>query len=272
MAKKVPKETKVTKPSKITKVTNVGIIAKSPKLSVDNKRVKLLVGIINKEDELRLTEIINECATAVHFSGVGHGTARNSYMNFFGLGEIEKRMTMSLIPAALEHSILSALGHGLKLYLVGRGIAFTVPLSGISSIINGAITSGVDKADKPTGRRAPISKKKETETMHELVIAVVNTKYTDVAIEAARAAGATGATVFHTKSINNSRAEQSIGTTISPETDSIFFLTTLEYKTQIMEAVRDSAGLKTEGGAIIFSLPVDDLVGIGRFEDFTGEE
>lgn len=86
-------------------------------------------------------------------------------------------------------------------------------------------------------------------------------------------AGATGATVFHTKSINNERAEQAIGTTINRETDSLFFLTTLEYKTQIMEAVRDAAGLKTEGGAVIFSLPVDDLVGVGRFEDYVdGEE
>lgn len=231
-------------------------------------KVKLLVGIINKEDESRFTEIVNECATAVHFSGVGHGTARSSYMTYFGFNEIEKRITMSLIPGSAEHNILSAVGHGLKLYLVGRGIAFTVPLSGISNIINDAVLSGVDKPDKATGRRAPISKKKETKTMHELVIAVVNTKYTDVAIEAARTAGATGATVFHTKSLNNERAEQSIGTSINRETDSIFFLTTLEYKAKIMEAVRDVAGLKTEGGAVIFSLPVDDLVGIGRFEDF----
>lgn len=239
----------------------------------ENKRVKLLVGIINKEDESRLTEIVNECATAVHFSGVGHGTARNSYMNYFGLGEIEKRITVSLIPSSAEHNILTAIGHGLKLYLVGRGIAFTVPLSGISNIINGAILSGSDKTDKSTARRAPISKKKEKEIMHELVIAVVNSKFTDAAIEAARAAGATGATVFHTKSINNEPAEQSIGTTLSRETDSVFFLTTLEYKARIMEAVRDAAGLKTEGGAVIFSLPVDDLVGVGRFEDYVdGEE
>lgn len=54
----------------------------------------------------------------------------------------------------------------------------------------------------------------------------------------------TGATVFHTKSINNERAEQSIGTSINRETDSILFLTTLEYKTKIMDAVRDVAGLK----------------------------
>ncbi len=240
----------------------------------ENNKVKLLIAIINKEDETRLTDTINDCATAVHFSGVGHGTARNAYMNYFGLGEVEKRLTMSLIPAPAEHNILTAIGHELKLYLVGRGIAFTVPLSGISSIINGAILSGGDKSDRPTARRAPISKKKkEKEIMHELVIAVVNTKYTDIAIEAARAAGATGATVFHTKSTNNDRAEQSIGTTLSHETDSVFFLTTLEYKTRIMEAVRDAAGLKTEGGAIIFSLPVDDLVGVGRFEDYVdGEE
>ena len=239
----------------------------------EQKRVKLLVGIINKEDESRFTEIVNECCTAMHFSGVGHGTARSSYMTYFGFNEIEKRITMSLIPGGAEHNILSAVGHGLKLYLVGRGIAFTIPLSGISNILNDAILTGVDKPDKPSGRRAPISKKKEKHTMHELVIAVVNNKYTDVAIEAARGAGATGATVFHTKSINNEKAEGAIGTALNRETDSLFFLTTMEYKNKIMEAVRDAAGLKTEGGAVIFSLPVDDLVGIGRFEDYVdGEE
>ena len=244
------------------------------KRQADKRRVKLLVGIINKEDEKRFTEIVNESCVALHFSGVGHGTARSSYMNYFGFNEIEKRFTMSLIPDGMEHSVLSAIGHGLKLYLVGRGIAFTVPLSGISSIVNDAILSGEEKYEVLTANRAPISKKKkESKTMHELVIAVVNTKYTDTAIEAARAAGATGATVFHTKSIGNERAEQSMGTAVSRETDSIFFLTTLEFKNKIMEAVRDAAGLKTEGGAIIFSLPVDDLVGIGRFEDYVdGEE
>ena len=244
------------------------------KRQADKRRVKLLVGIINKEDEKRFTEIVNESCVALHFSGVGHGTARSSYMNYFGFNEIEKRLTMSLIPDGMEHSVLSAIGHGLKLYLVGRGIAFTIPLSGISSIVNDAILSGEEKYEVMSANRAPISKKKkENKPMHELVIAVVNTKYTDTAIEAARAAGATGATVFHTKSIGNERAEQSMGTAVSRETDSIFFLTTLEFKNKIMEAVRDAAGLKTEGGAIIFSLPVDDLVGIGRFEDYVdGEE
>ncbi len=243
------------------------------KRTAEDKRVKLLVAIINRNDEERLTEIVNECSVAMHFSGLGHGTAHSSYMTYFGFNEIEKKITLSLIPGKLEHTILSEIGHGLKLYLVGRGIAFTVPLSGISNIINDAIISGIDKGDKSPTRQKSISKKKEKKRMHELVIAVVDTKYTEIAIDAARRAGATGATVFHTRSVNNEKAAQRIGTTVNQETDSVLFLTTLEYKTKIMEAVRDAAGLKTEGGAVIFSLPVDDLVGIGRFEDYVdGEE
>ncbi len=238
----------------------------------ENKRAKILVGIINKEDEAKYTAAVNEIATALHFSGLGYGTARHNYMTYFGFNEIDKVVTMSLIPGALEHNILSNVGHKLRLYLVGKGIAFTVPVSCISSIINDAIVSGTDKNDKAPSHRG-LSKKKGNDRMHELVISVVSTKFTDAAIEAARAAGATGATVFHTKSVDNRRAEQKIGTAIDAETDTVFFLTNLEYRTKIMEAVRDVAGLKTEGGAVIFSVPVDDLVGIGRFEDYVdGEE
>jgi len=240
---------------------------------LQDKRVKLLVGIINKEDENSFTEIVNEHAVALNFSGIGHGTARSNYMSYFGFNEVEKRITMSLIPNTAEHNILTAIGHRLKLYLAGRGIAFTMPISGISNIINDAVLTGAERTASQTDRRAPITKKKETELMHELVIAVVNRNHTDEAIDAARTAGATGATVFHTKSINNSKAEQAIGTAIDTETDSIFFLTSYEYRGKIMEAIRDAAGLKTDGGAVIFSVPVDDLVGIGRFRDYVdGEE
>jgi hypothetical protein len=44
-------------------------------------------------------------------------------------------------------------------------------------------------------------------------------------------------------------------------------LTSSEYKAKIMEAIRENAGLKTDGGAVLFSLPVDSLIGIGRFDE-----
>ena len=235
-----------------------------------DKRAKLLVGIIGKEDEARFTAAINRCCTAVNFSGVGHGTARSSYMSYFGFNDIEKRVVFSIIPGALERQILSAIDRDLRLYLVGKGVAFTAPLSGISSIVEEAVLSSPDRQDSQSAKNS--NTKKEKETMHELVIAVVNQKYTDAAIDAARAAGATGATLFHTKSINNAKIEERMGTPLPEQTDSIFFLTTEEFKVKIMEAIRDVAGLKTEGGAILFSMPVDEIIGIGRYAQDSTEE
>ena len=229
------------------------------------KRATLLVGIVNKEDEIKFTATVNKYCTAFHASGIGHGTARSSYLSYFGINDIEKRAVFSIIPETLSKNVLKGLSQALKLYLLGRGIAFTMPLSGISGIVESAVIEGVEEEKNPT-------EAKEKKTMHELVVAVVNQKYTDIAIDAARAAGATGATVFHTKSINNSRIEERMGTALPEQTDSIFFLTTEEYKLKIMEAVRDAAGLKTEGGAVLFSLPVDDIVGIGRFDGEVPEE
>ena len=98
-------------------------------------------------------------------------------------------------------------------------------------------------------------------------VAVVDQKYTDKVLEQCRAAGATGATVLHSRTIGNKPAEQVIGTTLSQETVTLTLLTTSEYKIKIMEAIRDCAGLKTDGSAVVFSLPVDNLIGIGRYND-----
>ena len=231
------------------------------------KRVKLLVGIINREDEQRFAEAVGEVCTSLNFSGMAHGTASSHYLKYFGINEIDKKTVFSLIPDFAEHNVLLSVAHALRLYLLGRGIAFTLPLTSVSDVISDAILQSPEKEGEKKRRVS----KKEKSTMHELVVAVVNQKYTDEAIEAARSAGATGATVFHTKSVNNAPAEQKIGTSFSQETDTVFFLTSYEYRNAIMEAVRDKAGLKTEGGAVIFSLPVDDLVGIGRFEEHSEE-
>ena len=230
-----------------------------------NRRVKVLVSIISHADEAKLTEVINGFATALHFSGIGHGTARSHHRSYFGLDEVEKRVTYSLIPSYLEKQILFAVEKELKLYLAGRGIAFTLPLSAISNIIEEPILASPEIKEARTA-------KKEKKSMYELVIAVVNEKYSDTAIDAARSAGATGATIFNTRSVDNAKVEGAMGASIPQETDSIFIITTKEYKLKIMEAIRDAAGLKTEGGAVIFSMPVDSLIGIGRFDSENEEK
>ena len=229
------------------------------------KRVKLLVCIIKKGDEIALTEACNEQCVALSFSGLGYGTAKSHYMSYLGLDEIEKRIVYSLIPDYCESRVLKAINKKLKLYLMGNGIAFTIPLSGISNLISNAILSTPYREE--TTETQKNTKEREKRKMHELIVAVVNQKFTDTVLDASRAAGATGATILHTRSVNNKQVEQVLGTTFKQETDTIAFLTSSEYKQKIMEAIRECAGLKTDGGAILFSLPVDSIVGIGRFEE-----
>ena len=233
--------------------------------TISEKRVKLLVCIIKKGDEIALTEACNEQCVALSFSGLGYGTAKSHYLSYLGLDEIEKSIVYSLIPNYCEARVLRAINKRLKLYLMGNGIAFTVPLSGISNLISNAILSTPYREDATETQKS--NKERETRKMHELIVAVVNQKFTDAVLDASRAAGATGATILHTRSVNNKQVEQVLGTTFKQETDTIAFLTSHEYKQKIMEAIRECAGLKTDGGAILFSLPVDSLVGIGRFEE-----
>lgn len=230
------------------------------------KRAKLLVCIVRREDEMALCEACNECCVALHFSAIGYGTARSHYLSYLGLDEIEKRVVYSLIPNYAETQVLRAINKKLRLYLMGNGIAFTIPLSGISSIISNAILTTPFREDALGDSSKNNSDKERNKKMHELIIAVVNQKYTDKVLDCSRAAGATGATILHTRSIHNKQAEQLIGTSFKQETDTIAFLTSYEYKAKIMEAIRENAGLKTDGGAVLFSLPVDSLIGIGRFD------
>lgn len=239
------------------------------KNTVYEKRAKLLVCIIKKEEEFALTEACNECCISLHFSGIGFGTAKSNYLSYLGLDEIEKRVVYSLIPNYAETRVLRAINRRLRLYLPGNGIAFTVPLSGISSIISNAVLTTPVRDDLAELQKN--TSEKERNIMHELIVAVVNQKYTDAVLDCSRAAGATGATILHTRSVGNKQAEQLIGTSFQQETDTLLFLTTYEYKTHIMEAIRQTAGLKTEGGAVLFSLPVDSLIGIGRMDDSNEE-
>ena len=228
-------------------------------------RVKLLICVVQKGKEADLTAACCDCCPTLNFTGIGYGTAKSHYMSYLGLDEVEKRVVYSLIPDTCEGQILQAINKRLKLYLMGNGIAFTIPLSGISNLIAKAILATPNKDDAIQAQK--LKNLKEKTKMHELIIAVVNQKFTDDVLDSSRAAGATGATVLHTRSINNKQVEQLLGTSIKQETDTIFFLTSNEYKQKIMEAIRDCAGLKTEGGAVLFSLPVDALIGIGKYEE-----
>lgn len=222
-----------------------------------NDSVKLLVAITSAHDAEKLTEILNASCAALSYEADAMGTARSVVLDYLGLGESAKKMLLSLIPSRAEGSVLRNIRDTMSLYLAGKGICFTMPLTGASAIVTNALKKSVSETEKNGGRQV----KKQRE--YSLVVTAMQKGYAEEAMEAARAAGAAGGSVITATTINDKKAEQLIGVTLQKETDVLVILVKEEGKDAIVEAILKRVGLKTDGGGVVFSLPVDNVVGVG---------
>lgn len=227
-------------------------------------RTKLLVSIVNQKDDAHLKEVLDEFSIALSVTFAGRGTARSQVLDYLGIGETEKAVVFSLFPESDEEAILREIRTQMSLYLVGRGISFTVPLSSVSEIVANGLASAA--ATKTVDRSKIMT---DANRKFDLIVAIVNSNFTDEAMEAARSAGAAGGTIIRARTLSNAKAEQFIGITLAQEQEVLLILTRRESKTEIMHALSERVGLKSEAGGVIFSLPVDKTAGIGAE---TGEE
>ena len=113
-------------------------------------------------------------------------------------------------------------------------------------------------------------KKEESElknTAHELIVVISEQGYTEMIMEAARAAGAYGGTVIHAKGTGQAAAEKFLGVTIAVAKEILYIVTKTEQKNAIMKAIMKDAGIDSKAKSIVFSLPVTDTAGLRLIED-----
>ena len=101
----------------------------------------------------------------------------------------------------------------------------------------------------------------------ELVIALVNTGFTELVMDAAREAGAHGGTVVHARGTGNKEMEKRFGVVVTPDKEMVLILVNKKIGDKVLEAVYKQAGLQTKGQGIAFTLPVSDVVGL-KFEHY----
>ena len=104
----------------------------------------------------------------------------------------------------------------------------------------------------------------ENKKIYSLVVAILNRGFADIAMSAARNAGAKGGTVISAKRSGLHEEETFFGISILPEKEVVLILTSDDTKNAIMRAIIKHVGIESEGGGIAFSLPVTDVEGIAR--------
>ena len=229
-------------------------------------RSKLLISIVNTRDEAALKEAIDDFSVSLSVAFAGLGTAHSQVLDYLGIGETEKVVVLSLIPESDEEATMRSIRTKISLYLVGRGISFTVPLTAISEIVANGIASAASE------KSVDGSKIMTSETRkYDLIVASLAAGFAEEAMEAARQAGAAGGTIIHAHAMNNAKAEQFIGVSIMEERDILLILCKRDGKLPVMQALFEKVGLKTQANGIIFSLPVDRTAGISAADEAAEE-
>jgi nitrogen regulatory protein PII len=98
----------------------------------------------------------------------------------------------------------------------------------------------------------------------KLIVALVSDDKTDVVVEAARSAGATGDTIITSVRGGGLRPEKTFfGLDLSAKRDVVLFLVVDTRSREILERIRDAGRLDSEPGAgIAFQVPIEDAVGL----------
>ena len=98
----------------------------------------------------------------------------------------------------------------------------------------------------------------------KLIVALVRDDKIDVVVDAARSAGATGATIITSVRGEGLKPEKTFfGLDLAAKRDVVLFLVVETRAREILERIRDAGRLESEPGAgIAFQVPIEDAVGL----------
>ncbi len=217
--------------------------------------VGLMVTIVDRGKGERAAAVCGGRKLPFHFLCFGLGTAASDLLDYLGLGETKKDVVFSLIPRREAGRLPALLARELRMGAPGGGIAFTLPLSGVSGFVPMTLAGGAPDAKGESNQMNQPAK-------YELIVAVVNRGFADRVMDAARSAGARGGTILEARGLCGDEKEKFPGVSLREERTIVAILCGKERKQAIMEAVSRAAGIRTEAEGLLFSLAVDGIAGI----------
>ncbi len=96
----------------------------------------------------------------------------------------------------------------------------------------------------------------------KLILSSVKPDLTDTIVDAAKAAGATGATIIPARGTGIREAKSFFGLSLEAQTDIIMFLVEEHRMEEILAAITQSGQFHKPGTGIAFVMPVEHVVGL----------
>ena len=98
----------------------------------------------------------------------------------------------------------------------------------------------------------------------DLIVVVINRGFSDYIVDAARDAGASGATIINGRGTGVHENDSVLGIKIHPEKELVLILVYRDKRNEIMKKICEASNLNDEGKGLCFSMPVSDIAGINH--------
>nr|WP_320011125.1 P-II family nitrogen regulator [uncultured Desulfobulbus sp.] len=106
----------------------------------------------------------------------------------------------------------------------------------------------------------------------KIILASVKTDITDAVVDAAKEAGATGATIIPARGTGMHEAKTFFGLSLEAPTDIIMFLLEEHIVRPVLDAISTAGKFDKPGTGIAFVLPVESVIGLeSQLEKFKEE-
>ena len=189
-----------------------------------------------------------------------NGTASESTLSFLGLENNEMAMLISMIRESDMESVIDGLRNEMDISAAGNGFFAVIPID----CIGGSTSLNYFVGEKTIEKKE--SKLMDNENKMVMIVAIVDKGNTDLVMDSARSAGASGGTVVKGKG-TGAKMAKFFGMSISEEKELVYILARKENRDDIMKAIMEKAGSGTEAHGVVFALPVEKVVGISAFEN-----
>ena len=211
--------------------------------SDDNNRIELLITILERGKGRKLVRFLDKHKVYFHLEFSGVGTATSEMLDILGLNTKEKDVIISLGTRKAVRGLTNAIDAGLWEISRSRGLMMQLRLTAVNNLISTALIESAEGIILPENEEKMIN-----EFDHSLLLIAVKQGYTDVVMQTARKAGATGGTVIRSRMMG---AEQ------DPEKEIIAILAPNSTRDAILNEVNAEHGVRTPAQAILCALPVD---------------
>lgn len=222
--------------------------------------LKYMITITKREYEEDYIDFFRRNGIERVLTQLCNGTATESTLSLMGLEKTEKVMLSSMVREEHLDKIIKGLHVEMDISSAGNGISVIVPVNSLG---------GTSSLEYLAGKQPLI--KKENENMNNaeskvvLIITIVDKGNTDTVMDSARSAGANGGTVVRAKGTGAELAKF-FGVSISEEKEMVYIVARRDNRDSIMKAIMEKAGANTNAHGVVFSLPVDSVVGLKAFE------